>query len=235
MWALGAVLASVAQKPTVLYGNGTKVGKFGDAAAYHRLQNVSEVLYDPDQPWRRSSATIRLVSDMAPMEWGTDCADGRVEIWHEGMKDELKYEGELAWGTLCARDFTQENVNVVCNMMGFAYGMSTFAYYGKRPKDMYGTGSGVIWLDEVKCDGSEPYIAKCTHAGWGNVGCTHEWESGVICSDNPLVNAKVDSNKCAEEKTLAERCAATPGCEMESLGPDAGSKHATAASSLLAR
>ena len=46
----------------------------------------------------------------------------------------------------------------------------------------YGSGSGLIWMDGVRCD---PYkhddLSACFHNGFGNHDCTHSRDVGVQC------------------------------------------------------
>ena len=43
-------------------------------------------------------------------------------------------------------------------------------------------GSGQIWLDDVRCSGSESSIENCPHDGWGIQNCDHGEDASVICS-----------------------------------------------------
>lgn len=45
----------------------------------------------------------------------------------------------------------------------------------------FGEGSGQIWMSHVECGGSETSLAKCSFAGFGNSGCFHYEDAGVIC------------------------------------------------------
>ena len=42
-------------------------------------------------------------------------------------------------------------------------------------------GTGVIWLDNVQCTGSERVLMKCTASHNGVNNCTHAQDAGVRC------------------------------------------------------
>lgn len=48
--------------------------------------------------------------------------------------------------------------------------------YGK-----YGPGEGLIFLDEVDCDGSESSLLECRAHELGVHNCYHGEDAGVIC------------------------------------------------------
>ena len=47
----------------------------------------------------------------------------------------------------------------------------------------YGRASGPMWLDSVRCTGSESSVLNCTHSGIGSVSsvCDSGDQSGVEC------------------------------------------------------
>ena len=45
----------------------------------------------------------------------------------------------------------------------------------------YGSGVGLIYLDDVTCDGNENYLFECTHRGVGRSNCYHHQDAAVIC------------------------------------------------------
>lgn len=95
---------------------------------------------------------------------GAALYEGRVEIF---------YNGE--WGTICHDYWEIPDANVLCRQLGFERAL-------KRFRDAeFGEGTGVIWMDDVNCTGTETAISQCRHTGWRVTDCVHSKDVSVIC------------------------------------------------------
>ncbi|XP_059199598.1 macrophage receptor MARCO [Centropristis striata] len=87
---------------------------------------------------------------------------GRVEVKYNGI-----------WGTVCDDSFSTVDGKVICKMLGFQSAVSTFTA---------SPGSGKIWLDDLRCRGTESDIFSCPHSGYGVTNCGHNEDVGVRCA-----------------------------------------------------
>jgi len=116
---------------------------------------------------------VRLAGDNRPPN------AGRLEIYYNGV-----------WGTVCHHYFDNNDAQVACSMLGFE---RSGLYLG----NYFGCGSGQIWLDNVRCNGSETSLAECSrHSGWGVHKCTHGEDVSVLCYNTSC------SSSCPECQTV---------------------------------
>ncbi|XP_019855587.1 PREDICTED: deleted in malignant brain tumors 1 protein-like [Amphimedon queenslandica] len=102
-----------------------------------------------------SSGALRLVG-------GSNSSEGRVELCLNGR-----------WGTVCDDSWDNTDAGVVCRQLGL--GTTGTAHSSAY----FGLGIGSILLDDVACDGTEQFLANCTHTF-----CDAYWDStdaGVVC------------------------------------------------------
>ncbi|XP_065928600.1 deleted in malignant brain tumors 1 protein-like [Magallana gigas] len=105
-----------------------------------------------------ANETVRLVG-------GATQYEGRLEVYRHGQ-----------WGTVCDDKINEKVSAVVCRTLGLPW--TTSEVYGGA---VYGQGSGPIWLDDVKCEGTEARIQDCQHDTWGTNNCDHTEDASVNC------------------------------------------------------
>ncbi|XP_071819987.1 scavenger receptor cysteine-rich domain-containing protein DMBT1-like isoform X2 [Apostichopus japonicus] len=98
---------------------------------------------------------------------GSTLYEGRVEIYYYG-----------SWGTVCDDSWSIVDADVVCRQLGLGDAEDT---------RQFGRGTGRIWLDDVRCLGTESRLDSCSHRGWGVHNCDHYDDAGVRCSAGVFV------------------------------------------------
>ena len=108
---------------------------------------------------------------------GANIYEGRVEICVNNQ-----------WGTVCDDDWDTSDAEVVCRQLGYNLTGDAIAYTNAY----FGQGAGHIWLDNIKCTGSENELLNCSHNGIGIHNCDHEEDASVLC---PTSNISNDTGK----------------------------------------
>jgi len=50
----------------------------------------------------------------------------------------------------------------------------------------FGSGSGTIWLDDVRCSGGEACLLSCSNNGIGSHNCNHSADVAIFCADTGI-------------------------------------------------
>uniref|UniRef100_A0A8D2Q5Y8 protein-lysine 6-oxidase n=1 Tax=Varanus komodoensis TaxID=61221 RepID=A0A8D2Q5Y8_VARKO len=114
---------------------------------------------------QRPKIKLRLVGPRS------EAGEGRLEVLYEGQ-----------WGTVCDDDFNIHVASVACRELGYE-GATNWAHSAK-----YGPGDGPIWLDNMRCSGTESSLAECESNGWGVTDCNHNEDASVECTGRRLTN-----------------------------------------------
>ncbi len=94
-----------------------------------------------------------------------------VDCSNKGCRLETLFENE--WGTVCSNGFNEQDAVTLCKAFGFPEGGAAVPNLGG--------GKGVIWLDDVSCEGAEGDVGDCKHAPWLENSCEHADDVGLCC------------------------------------------------------
>lgn len=111
------------------------------------------------------SATCR--DGEARLTGGERVDEGRVDICFNGT-----------WGTICDDSWDDRGASVLCRQLGF----SDTDVEAFRGMFLEGTAGEPIWIDDMKCSGTESNILYCNYGTIGLHNCDHSEDAGLRCS-----------------------------------------------------
>jgi len=134
-------------------------------------------------------ATVRcagaVVEDLR-LVGGSSDFEGRVEVYHAGE-----------WGTVCHDGFSLDEATVICQeLFGLpAISAECCATFGE------GDYWAPIWMDYLRCRGTETNLSDCLFSGFGVHGCDHWQDAGVRCGS---LSSSSSTSKKKKKKKLNE-------------------------------
>ncbi|CAI8032258.1 Deleted in malignant brain tumors 1 protein, partial [Geodia barretti] len=127
----------------------------------------------------------------APQDADANCTNGDIRL----ADGDNEYQGRVEvclhgnWGTVCDDGWDNRDAGVVCNQLGYTGGFpSAVSNAG------FGRGSGLIFLDNVDCDGTEPNLLQCRGNEPGNHNCGPSEDAGVFCPARPCIDGTLRLN-----------------------------------------
>ncbi|XP_067898925.1 deleted in malignant brain tumors 1 protein-like isoform X2 [Heterodontus francisci] len=109
---------------------------------------------------------------------GESGCEGRVEVYYAGV-----------WGTVIDTQWSFSAADVVCSQLNCGFAINVYN------QSRYGPGSGPVWISNVRCIGSEPYLWNCSFTEANQLSVADD--VGVVCSDHSLIRLADGGSRCA--------------------------------------
>ena len=106
------------------------------------------------------------------LQGGSNTMTGRVEVCNNNV-----------WGTVCDDFWDNNDASVACRQLGFSPDGAMAITTG------FTNGAGQIWLDNVRCAGTETRLIDCPANPLGSHNCVHSEDAGVRCQACKLKKA----------------------------------------------
>ncbi|KAH9495714.1 hypothetical protein Btru_016121 [Bulinus truncatus] len=96
---------------------------------------------------------------------------------NSGLVEVQLNDGGSVWGSICGRNRTVLEVNIICQMMGYQQGQQTF-------KGSFGVGSKNFLLENMTCPSNATSLDNCTHY-FLKTCSSQDDELYVVCQPTP--------------------------------------------------
>ena len=101
--------------------------------------------------------------------------EGLLQVYHESQ-----------WGTVCDDRWTFLDAEVACKQLGFSGADAARLADSTHLLDDAWSSTVPIWMDNVKCSGSEAKLASCAFRGWRESNCNHFEDVVLRCKGSEL-------------------------------------------------
>ncbi|XP_078420601.1 scavenger receptor cysteine-rich domain-containing protein DMBT1-like [Cetorhinus maximus] len=118
------------------------------------------------EPWQ-----VRLAN-------GESVCDGRVEVYYGGF-----------WGRVIDTEWNFSDADVVCRQLNCGAAINVYNHW------KFGKGDGPVWVSNVRCNGSEPFLWNCSFTQGKQLSIAGD--VGVVCSDHIQVRLADGGSRCA--------------------------------------
>ncbi|KAH9508812.1 hypothetical protein Btru_050118 [Bulinus truncatus] len=175
IYTMGCQKYLICQQYNLAVGKKRNAKTFGEEAELHKRSPSCYRCCSTDN----CNQALCGQSVIAPTHFPTSS-----DIYVRIMNANNAYEGVVEvyynnqWGTICDDNWTQQDAQVVCRMLGYRGNGATAVPGGGFQTD----ASTQIVLDEVACLGSESSLSHCGHNPWGSTDCSHSEDAGVQCA-----------------------------------------------------
>ncbi|XP_046547672.1 low-density lipoprotein receptor-related protein 5-like [Haliotis rubra] len=174
-------------QPTLMRVNKDGSGKTAvGPPGFRELADVRIHEYGSDVQEPTPSSTMNLDPAHVFVRMLGTASAGRVDVYANGE-----------WGTICDDHWDNKDASVVCSMLGYNRENAL-----ATSNVQVSSGSGLIYMDEVNCTGTETHIVQCgfTEENWAVHDCSHQEDAGITCElptipDNFLIFTDVNSGE----------------------------------------
>ena len=104
-------------------------------------------------------------------------SDVRLVAGQSGDEGRLEVKHANEWGTVCNDGWTAANTDVVCRSLGYESAGS-----GTSTTFQAALVTSRVWLENVRCRGSEGSIQDCRRSEFGQTDCLHSADIGIACN-----------------------------------------------------